>query len=351
MKNTILSDCGITGMSIDITYGCNFRCKHCFNISGEHNFGEKELSDDEVMKIIYEVSEISPRSLCICGGEPLLRKDLLLRIGEYYTNNARRETSLNLVTNGFLLNEEIADELKSAGYRTVQVSLDGACESTHDWIRNKKGAFKKAVNALNILVNKGFYVGVACTPNKENYNEIDDILKFADDIEVNEFRMQPLMKMGRAKNMQEYFLDDKEYFKLSKKIKRYAIEKNKKMKVEWGDPIEHLLAMAEHFDLQYISISAYGEIEISPYIPIVFGNLRKHSIEEYLKAGFREIGKYSFPKKLYKLALSPELLDISYKGNGLPIPHTGNNIDFDIIDNNLDELDEQYIKLYGLERV
>ena len=159
------------------------------------------------------------------------------------------------------------------------------------------------------------------------------------------------MRMVRAKGMSEFFLDDKEYYKLSTKIKKYAIEKKDKLKIEWGDPIEHLLAMTSRFDLKYAAISAYGEIEISPYIPIVFGNLKKHSLEEYLVAGFREIGKYEFPRKLYKLALSPDLLDISYKGHGLPAPHTGENIDFDLIENNLQKLDMDYIKKYRLEEV
>ena len=25
-------------VSLDITYKCNFRCRHCYNSSGEHNF-------------------------------------------------------------------------------------------------------------------------------------------------------------------------------------------------------------------------------------------------------------------------------------------------------------------------
>ena len=351
MDNSILRNCGITAMSIDITYNCNFRCRHCFNRSGEHCFGERELTDEELMKIIVEVADIAPRSLCICGGEPLLRKDILIKMGKYYTEKTSGRTSLNMVTNGFLITEEVADELKEAGFRTVQVSLDGASAESHEWIRNQPGSFERAKEALRILVDRGFYVGGACTPSKKNLNEIDEIIKIVEEIGVNEFRMQPLMRMGRAKGMSEFFLDDKEYYKLSTKIKKYAIEKKDKLKIEWGDPIEHLLAMTSRFDLKYAAISAYGEIEISPYIPIVFGNLKKHSLEEYLVAGFREIGKYEFPRKLYKLALSPDLLDISYKGHGLPAPHTGENIDFDLIENNLQKLDMDYIKKYRLEEV
>ena len=42
-------------VSIDITYTCNFSCRHCFNGSGEHDFRE-ELSD-EMLYIYPKISE------------------------------------------------------------------------------------------------------------------------------------------------------------------------------------------------------------------------------------------------------------------------------------------------------
>ena len=39
-------------VSLDITYKCNFRCRHCYNSSGEHNFNNKELSDIEAFVIM-----------------------------------------------------------------------------------------------------------------------------------------------------------------------------------------------------------------------------------------------------------------------------------------------------------
>ena len=140
-----------------------------------------------------------------------LRKDILIKMGKYYTEKTSGRTSLNMVTNGFLITEEVADELKEAGFRTVQVSLDGASAESHEWIRNQPGSFERAKEALRILVDRGFYVGVACTPSKKNLNEIDEIIEIVEEIGVNEFRMQPLMRMGRAKGMSEFFLDDKEY--------------------------------------------------------------------------------------------------------------------------------------------
>ncbi len=62
------------------------------------------------------------------------------------------------------------------------------------------------------------------------------------------------------------------------------------MKIEWGDPIEHLFAIAtDTMPLGSMSISAYGEIFVSPYLPIVIGNLKMHTLDEYLEANILEI--------------------------------------------------------------
>ena len=54
MENSILRNCGITAMSIDITYNCNFRCRHCFNRSGEHCFGEKEFVIEDLYELLLD---------------------------------------------------------------------------------------------------------------------------------------------------------------------------------------------------------------------------------------------------------------------------------------------------------
>ena len=68
----------IKSASIDLTYKCNFRCKHCYNTSGEHETNLCELTDREVIRVAKDLLLLEPESVCLCGGEALLRKDLLL---------------------------------------------------------------------------------------------------------------------------------------------------------------------------------------------------------------------------------------------------------------------------------
>jgi len=58
-----------------------------------------------------------------------------------------------MITNGWLMNEEIADKAVEAGINTVAISVDGL-EETHDFIR-KKGSFQRIMRAFDILLRIG----------------------------------------------------------------------------------------------------------------------------------------------------------------------------------------------------
>lgn len=162
--------------SVDITYKCNLRCLHCFNCSGEQNYVRKEMSDQELLNLMESLAKIkSLRSMCFCGGEALLRKEILLRCIEYL-HRELPELSINMVSNGTLIDEDTVLELKEAGINMVQISLDGLDANVHDWIRNNEGVYDKAIKAIKLLVKYNIKVSVACLPTKSSYNDIPEII-------------------------------------------------------------------------------------------------------------------------------------------------------------------------------
>ena len=58
----------------DITYACNFKCLHCYNNSGCKN--SDELTNEEIIDIAHQIAEVHPESVCLCGGEPMTRKNI-----------------------------------------------------------------------------------------------------------------------------------------------------------------------------------------------------------------------------------------------------------------------------------
>lgn len=95
------------------------------------------------------------------------------------------------------------------------------------------------------------------------------------------------MLLGRARTS---FSDQKElntsvYNEIHHSMNIYSMENG--FLTDWGDPIDHLLANIRNFPS--LTINAFGDILLSPYIPIAFGNICRASLEEYLE---KDIFKY-----------------------------------------------------------
>ncbi|MBM7836234.1 radical SAM protein [Clostridium sardiniense] len=323
-------------ISLDITYRCTLRCLHCFNSSGEHNLGIEEMSDENVLDVVRDILELKPNVICICGGEPLLRKELIYKIAKLLTDESKNEIVVNMVTNGELVTREVAQNLKDSGISNIQVSLDGHCDELHDWIRNKKGSFKKAVQAIKYLKECNLRVGVATTPTLRNINQIEKVVELCEKLKVDEFRMQPLMLLGRAEqNLKDYMPEYNDYRKLARYINKKKVNNvgTNKMQFDWGDPIDHLVRSKTRIDgySHYVGINAYGDITVSPYLPIKFGNIRRNSLLKYWNNGLSEAWGINLLRQIAELPKSCSELDITEINSNLPRVYKEKNIDLDLI--------------------
>lgn len=340
MQKWLTKLCGPATMSLDVTYKCTLRCLHCFNMSGEQDFNKSELSDDELTNLSEQIGNMRPTVICMCGGEPLLRIDILKKCSEIIKENSEGMTQVNMVTNGELMTESLAKELKLANFTSIQVSLDGANNKTHDWLRNKDGVFNKAIKAIEYLKKAELHVGVACTPTLKNIEEIDSILKLCEDLGVNNFRMQPLMPLGRAiDRLRGYIPTHKDYRNIANKLLKTKYENVafEKMAVEWGDPVDHLIRFRQVLKGNNLSIgiNAYGDITISPYIPVTLGNIKKYSLEEYWNKGLLDAWDIPLIGYFADRMLSCDSLCINSIYSELPLIYRDEGIALDIIEDDV----------------
>ena len=324
----------INSVSFDITYNCNFRCKHCYNSSGER-CEYTELSDETVRKIAKDIVSHTPDSMCICGGEPLLRKDLACDIARIIKKDGP-STSVAMVTNGFLMTEEIALELKESGIERIQISLDGATSQSHDWLR-RPGSFDAALKAIECLKKAGVDYAVAFSPTRKNIGELEQAIDLAYSLGCSEFRIRPLMMLGRAISHPEDFkISYMEYMKakyiLDEKNQEY-IDNN--YKCTWGDPLSHL-RLSQNLTFYHLIISAEGNLLASPYLPISFGNVINHSIEEYVNAGIFNVLRDN--KLAYYMADKiTSVDDMSLQDFGFSGKNDSIQLSLDLLDPNYEE--------------
>ena len=322
----------ITSLSIDVTYNCNLHCKHCFNSSGEKSYHKSFLDDNQLLDIISQVAELPAlESVCFCGGEPFLRKEILYKGADILKKN-NNDLSVNTVTNGMLLSDDVIDEINSSNLNLIQVSLDGFTPEQHNFIRNNHNSYAKALNAIKKLCKTKKKVGVATLPTKINYDDIPKLVNLLNSLGVYIFRMQPLMILGRAKdNLGEYVLSPEEYRLLARYLLSANMDEKIKMRVEWGDPIQHMLSCQNQKSTN-ITINAYGEILVTPYLTIIVGDLKKHSLKEYIEEGLGDVWYSDFLQQKIHTIKSWDTMDISLDGIS-PAIFSPESYNFDICKN------------------
>ena len=156
-----------SSINIEITYQCNEFCIFCASNAGVsmHN----ELNKKEIDKLLDEIISLQITPVTITGGEPLLKKDVVLHMAKRVDSAGLKP---NLLTNGTLIDVEVAHELREAGIHIVQVSLDGASPETNDAIRRRKGGFNQTLRGIKALKEAGIEVSISSVLTRENFGEL-----------------------------------------------------------------------------------------------------------------------------------------------------------------------------------
>ncbi|HZZ72952.1 MAG TPA: GTP 3',8-cyclase MoaA [Pirellulales bacterium] len=126
-----------TNLRISVTDRCNIRCFYCMPDANVQFKSRSEiLSFEEIERFVQVVARLGINKLRLTGGEPLVRHGL----PELVARLARIEGihDLALTTNGMLLAEQAA-ELKQAGLRRLNISLDTLDEATFEKISRRSG--------------------------------------------------------------------------------------------------------------------------------------------------------------------------------------------------------------------
>ncbi|MHB1697626.1 MAG: radical SAM protein [bacterium] len=158
----------------ELTARCNLKCIHC-RAEAQMEKQENELSTEKCFNVIDELCKFSSPILILTGGEPLYRDDIF-EIAGYATKKGLR---VALATNGTLVDEKVAKQIKESGIKRVSISLDGANPETHDSFRMIPGSFESAFNGIKNLQKEGIEVQINTTIAKHNEDEVRDVLDLA----------------------------------------------------------------------------------------------------------------------------------------------------------------------------
>ncbi|MEY8356011.1 radical SAM/SPASM domain protein, ACGX system [Lachnospiraceae bacterium 54-53] len=154
-----------------ITEACDQRCKHCYIYALGSHAKFKEISVNDMEKVIKNIEEFCKKAnrmpyLYITGGDPVLHPQFWKLAGFLKA----KHIPFAILGNPFHLTAEICLRLHEHGCRKYQVSLDGLSE-THDRIR-RPGSFDETLSVIPMLQKAGIDVAIMATVSRWNYKEI-----------------------------------------------------------------------------------------------------------------------------------------------------------------------------------
>ena len=198
-------------LRISLTDRCNFRCTYCMPrelFGSEHLFlPRRELLDfDEIERLARIAASLGVRKLRLTGGEPLLRRDIDVLIARLAA--IKGIDDICLTTNGSLLTEKRARELKAAGVNRVTLSLDAIDDDVFKAINDVGYPASKVLTAIDNAKAAGLTpVKVNCViqrgvnedqilPMVEHFRHSDVVLRFIEFMDVgtsNGWRMEEVV--------------------------------------------------------------------------------------------------------------------------------------------------------------
>lgn len=174
-------DTSVLSLTITPTMACNFRCTYCFE-SGHYSNGHmSEDTEENICKMVeQEASHLEKLVVTWYGGEPLLAISPIERLTKKFKKICKRfdiEYSASIITNGYLLTEDVCNKLLDLDITDAQITLDGDAKihNSRRPLANGGGTYEKIVDNLDKIHRK---IGIAIRINvdKENQNEVQAVV-------------------------------------------------------------------------------------------------------------------------------------------------------------------------------
>ena len=147
----------ISYLRLSVTDRCDLRCTYCMPQRMRFLPKPEVLSLDELDRVASAFVRLGVRKLRLTGGEPLVRRDVMLlveRLARHLDSGALDE--LTMTTNGTRL-AEFAPALAKAGVRRINVSLDHLDPATSARI-TRGGDVAKVIAGIDAAIAAGIAI-------------------------------------------------------------------------------------------------------------------------------------------------------------------------------------------------
>ncbi len=267
-------DCNIPwAIQLDPTSACNLHCTGCWAASYGHTLS---MDLDTIDDIIRQGKELGTHFYLYSGGEPLIRKNDIIRLCEKHS-----DCQFMAFTNGTLIDEAFADELLRVKNFIPAISVEGFEEATD--ARRGKGTFAAVMKAMSILKERKLPFGISCCYTSQNVDVIGSEAYFDAMIEWGAKFVWFFTYMPVGNDAAPELMVSAEQRKfMYEQVRRFRQTKPIFTLDFWNDggSVNGCIAGGR----RYFHISAGGDIEPCGFIHYANCNVREHTLLEALRS-------------------------------------------------------------------
>ena len=236
----------------------------------------------DIEMIANQAHELGFAQFVISGGEPLMYPDF----DDIVKAIDPHRFYITTDSNGWFLDAERAKHLKSIGVDKVQLSIDNTFSQKHDQFRQKPGAWKRAMEAINYCKDAGLNVIIQTVVDKQRVHtaELEDFLDTFSKMGVHVYIGYAKL-VGGWKGHKEVMLDQSD--------------------IDHVESLTHLFNASTHLTASYdypggciamkrmINITKYGDVNPCPVMQeYLIGNVFMETLSDIVGRGDRQFSKH-----------------------------------------------------------
>ena len=167
---------------VELTARCNLRCGHCYinRPADDGNAQRRELTGEQLCRIIDQIVDEGCLWLLLTGGEPLIRQDFKA----VYLHAKKKGLIITLFTNGTCIDQRVADFLADWRPFSIEITLYGRTEKTYEAVTRGTGSYNRCMKGIELLLERGLPLALKSTILSHNKHELWEMKSFAEGLGI-----------------------------------------------------------------------------------------------------------------------------------------------------------------------
>jgi len=196
----------------ELTYRCPLGCVYCSNPvdAARH---ERPLAADVWKRVLAEAAALGVLHVHFTGGEPLLYRELESLVAEAHD----RGLYTNLITSGVSLQRERLEQLERAGLEHLQLSVQGATESSSMRFAHRP-AFAQKLRVARWTKELGLALTLNAVLHRQNFDELEAIVALAEELEADRLELANVQYLGWALENRRHLMPTREQIEHARRV-------------------------------------------------------------------------------------------------------------------------------------